>query len=266
MYAFKKIVAPFLFPIPVCLELLIVGLILLWFTRRQRLGKLFVSAGTLLLFVLGYGVFSGRLLKPLEWRYPVAHIRAEPAEAAAGPCRIAVLGSGFYPNPALPANAQVDDGFLHRLIEAVRLWREAQAAGRPAPILVSVAGKAPVDAKRAFLAEFAGIVGVPASAFDLIATARDTNEEARLIKARVGSDAFYLVTTASHMPRALLLCRRHGLNAVPAPAGHWVKGGARGEGESVLHRLHPGTDGLREAERAVYEYIGLVWTKLGVER
>ncbi|MDT5158330.1 MAG: hypothetical protein QOH51_2687, partial [Acidobacteriota bacterium] len=58
MFLFKKIVAPFLMPVPFCVALLLIGLLLLWFTRRQRAGKLFVTAGTLLLTLLGYGFAS----------------------------------------------------------------------------------------------------------------------------------------------------------------------------------------------------------------
>ena len=44
MFLFKKIIPLFFFPVPLCLELLLAGLALLWFTRRQRAGKILVSA------------------------------------------------------------------------------------------------------------------------------------------------------------------------------------------------------------------------------
>ena len=43
MFLFKKIVAPFFFPLSICLEILFLGLFLLWFTRRQKTGKIIVS-------------------------------------------------------------------------------------------------------------------------------------------------------------------------------------------------------------------------------
>ena len=56
MFLFKKIVALFLSPLSLSLALLLVGLGFLWFSRRQRAGKILVSAGVgLLLRVPGGG-------------------------------------------------------------------------------------------------------------------------------------------------------------------------------------------------------------------
>ena len=41
----KTIVSYFLLPYPVILTLLVAGLVLLWFTKRQRVGKILVSVG-----------------------------------------------------------------------------------------------------------------------------------------------------------------------------------------------------------------------------
>ncbi|MGD1103403.1 MAG: envelope biogenesis factor ElyC, partial [Terriglobia bacterium] len=79
MFLLKKIVSRFLFPLPLSLEFLFVGLFLLWFTRRQRAGKALVTCGALLLVGLSNIFTSNALLRPLEQRYPplvVAHIGA----------------------------------------------------------------------------------------------------------------------------------------------------------------------------------------------
>jgi uncharacterized SAM-binding protein YcdF (DUF218 family) len=70
MYLFKKIVAPLLFPVPLCLEILIVGLILLWFTKKQKAGKIIVSIGVGLTIIFSYGTFQDILLRSLESKYP----------------------------------------------------------------------------------------------------------------------------------------------------------------------------------------------------
>ncbi|HEX8189904.1 MAG TPA: hypothetical protein VF586_16225, partial [Pyrinomonadaceae bacterium] len=77
MFLFKKLVAPFLMPVPVCLALVLAGLLLLWFTRRQRAGKWLATAGAVSLLLLGYGAVSGRLLATLERRHaPVTDVSA----------------------------------------------------------------------------------------------------------------------------------------------------------------------------------------------
>ena len=75
MFLFKEIIGPLLLPMPFCLLLIIVGLILLWSTRRQKAGRLLVSAGSLLLLFFGYGISTKWLLGPLERQTPTSFQR-----------------------------------------------------------------------------------------------------------------------------------------------------------------------------------------------
>ena len=70
MFLLKKIVTPFFLPVSVCIEVLLLGLILLWFTRFQKTGKIIVTIGFILLTGLSYGPVSEALLRPLEYKYP----------------------------------------------------------------------------------------------------------------------------------------------------------------------------------------------------
>ncbi len=54
---------------------------------------------------------------------------------------------------------------------------------------------------------------------------KDTEEEAAAVKQAIGDAPFLLVTSASHLPRAMIFFQQEGLNPLPAP------------GESVGHRL-----------------------------
>jgi len=69
MFLIKKIVAPFFLPLSICLEILLLGLFVLWFTRRQRTGKILVSIGVILLTTISYGAVSDMFLGPLESKY-----------------------------------------------------------------------------------------------------------------------------------------------------------------------------------------------------
>ncbi len=110
MVLFKKIVPLFFFPVPLCLELLLGGLALLWFTRRQKAGKILVSAGAGLLLILGYSFVPDLLLRPLEQKYPpVADLAAGQAgskEVQDIKC-IVVLGGGHTSDPKLPVTSQI---------------------------------------------------------------------------------------------------------------------------------------------------------------
>jgi uncharacterized SAM-binding protein YcdF (DUF218 family) len=70
MFLFKKIVAPLFFPVPLCLEILLLGLFLLWFTKKQKAGKIIVSIGVGLIILFSYGTFQDILLRSLENKYP----------------------------------------------------------------------------------------------------------------------------------------------------------------------------------------------------
>ncbi|HEX8148577.1 MAG TPA: ElyC/SanA/YdcF family protein [Pyrinomonadaceae bacterium] len=251
MFLFKKLVAPFLMPVPVCLALLLSGLLLLWFTRRQRAGKWLATAGAVVLLLLGYGAVSGRLLATLERRHaPVTDV-----SAAAGRVRwVVVLGGGSSADAGLPAVMRLSEGSLARLIEGVRLQRQLPGSR----LLLSggsVFGSDPdAETMRALAVE----LGVDPAALDLDAVSPDTETQAEVVGARLGAEEFYLVTSASHMPRALALFRKAGANPLPAPT-HFLTQGDRG---SAPADFFPASGGLRRAEAATYEYLGLAWAKV----
>ena len=56
-------------PVPAVLLLGLLGLFFLWFTRRQKTGKVLVTMSTVLLGVFSYGVVTDMLVKPLEQEY-----------------------------------------------------------------------------------------------------------------------------------------------------------------------------------------------------
>jgi hypothetical protein len=58
----KKIIGPMFMPAFVCIEILLVGLLLLWFTKKQRAGKIVVTIGIVLLLGFGYELFPNRPL------------------------------------------------------------------------------------------------------------------------------------------------------------------------------------------------------------
>ncbi|MBV8859375.1 MAG: YdcF family protein [Acidobacteria bacterium] len=251
MFFFKKLVGPFLMPVPFCLALVLLGLALLWLKRRQGAGKWLATLGALLLLLLGYGSVSGRLLATLERRYAPAG----DVSAAAGRVRwVVVLGGGSSADEGMPAAMRLSEGSLARLVEGIRLQRQLPGSR----LLLSggsVFGSTPdAEAMRALAVE----LGVDPAALELDAASPDTETQAEAVRARLGAEEFYLVTSASHMPRALALFRKAGTNPTPAPT-HFLT-----QGNPTLSpgEFFPSTGGLRSAELATYEYLGLAWAKV----
>lgn len=250
MFLFKKVVGPLFFPVPLILVILILGLFFLLITRRQRAGKILVLIGTTFLSFLSYDGVSEMILRPLEYRYPPV-LSVQNIQNVKW---IVVLGGGHTSDPQLPVTSQLSEGSLARLVEGIRLHRDL-----PQTKLILSGGVIfdPVcNAK--LLAETALAIGMKKEDLILEEISKDTEEQARLIQQIVSKDRFILVTSASHMPRTMAFFRKLGMDPVPAPTEHLVK-------ERVAispGRFYPSVGGLRKAERAFYEYLGLAWAKL----
>jgi len=250
LFLFKKIVGPLFFPVSICLVLLVLGLIFLWFTRRQKTGKVLVTIGVVLLALFSYSAFSDHLLGPLEYRYPPVLNPAGFSDVK----WVVVLGSGHISDPRLPVTGQIDESAAVRLVEGIRLHRML-----PDSKLVLSGGRVfdPVPHARV-MADVAAVVGVDKHHIVLQARSRDTKDEARFIRDIVGNEKFILVTSASHMPRSMAMFKKLGMDPFPAPTDHWVK-----ERQRISPSMFfPSAGNLRKAERAVYEYLGLMWAKL----
>lgn len=250
MFLFKKLVAPLFFPVSVVLLILILGLFLLTLSHRKKTGKVLILMGVFLLGTLSYEAASEGLLKPLEYTYP-SLIHAVNMEDVRW---IVVLGGGCTSNKKLSVTSQVSDLSLFRLVEGIRLHREI-----PKSKLILSGGRVFDPASEAsVMAEVAIAIGVKKEDLVLEENSKDTEDQARLIHGMVKQEPFILVTSASHMPRSMILFKRLGMHPIPAPTEYKVKEG-RG---TIPKRFYPTADGLIKAERAFYEYLGLAWTRM----
>ena len=257
MFVAKKIVALGFDPVFLCLGILILGLICLWATRRQRLGKGLVALGTALLLLLSLPFIASGLLTPLEGRYPPLLNPETVSWGQTGPTSprwIVVLGGGHVSDPRLPANSQISAAALGRLVEGVRLYK-----AMPGSKLLLSGGVVfdPVP-EAEVMARIAGLLGVKPQDIMLETDSRDTADEAAIIAKIIGRGKFILVTSAAHMPRSMALFSKRGLEPIPAPADFLVREGQR----AAPGRFFPGAGSLWQVQVAVHEYLGLVWAWL----
>ncbi len=120
MFLFKKIVAPLIFPVPLCLEILLLSLFLLWFTKKQKAGKIVVTIGVGLLIIFSFGTFQNILLRSLEKKYP-SLINIQEVDDVKW---VVVLGGGHISDPQLPVTDQIAKSSLSRLVEGIRIHRK----------------------------------------------------------------------------------------------------------------------------------------------
>jgi len=125
MFPLKKIISRLFFPVPFCVEILLVGLVLLWFTRKQRAGKVAVTVGAALLMLMGNRTLSSQILNPLEHRYPPLDVttRGDALPGARSGKLIVVLSGGYTNDPRIPTDSQLAEDTLARVAKGVQLYR-----------------------------------------------------------------------------------------------------------------------------------------------
>jgi uncharacterized SAM-binding protein YcdF (DUF218 family) len=74
-------------------------------------------------------------------------------------------------------------------------------------------------------------------------------------KSLIGDEPFILVTSATHMPRAMMLFESLGLNPIPAPTNFYKT-------ESNSFFIAPEVESFNISRIAIHEYIGILWSKI----
>lgn len=239
----------FLFePLTICFLFFALGLVQVVLRRAKESATPFVL-GTLLLYLLALNSFSGYLIRPLERAYKPLNLQS--TQVTARPIAfVVVLGSGHWTDATLPATSMLDASALYRLTEGIRV-----ANHLPGATLV-LSGGAYRDKQTCaqVMANAARELGFDPTRIRLSPESLDTHDEARNIKALVGDKPFILVTSATHMLRAMKLFQNQGLSPIPAPTQYHDKG--RPE------RFLPDVNNIRTCQIAVHEYLGLAWSLL----
>ena len=249
----KKVITFAVYPITLCLTLLVVGLFFIWFTRRQRSGKIILTIGVIALTVFSLSFLSNSLLGVLENKYPPL----TDLQKLQGVKWIVVLGGGIVSDSRLSANDQISGASLSRLVEGIRIHKNLKGSKL---ILSGGAVFDPVPEAKV-LAEVAISLGVREENLLLESVSKDTEEQAQNIQKiakRQEIDKFVLVTSASHMPRAVALFNSFGMHPVPAPIDFQVKN------QSGLNPriFFPSSYSLIKMENVFHEYLGIAWARL----
>lgn len=250
MFVFlSKLLSPLLYPLGLSALLWVAAAVLRW-RGKERWAWRAGAAGVGVVLFFSNPLVGDALLATLEDDYPVVTVEEAPLAEA-----IVVLGGATVP-PLGPRRAvEVTDAY-DRLLHAIRLWR----AGR-APVLVLsggvityLVGSDMTEAE--CLRVLARECGVPEAVMLLEPDSRNTRENAlftaRLLRER-GLHRVLLVTSASHMRRALGAFRRAGVEAFPAPTDVQVA-----PKPLAPSRLLPDVEALRASSRAAKEYAGLL--------
>ena len=248
LFILKKVIGSLMMPLSISLIFSLIGLILLWFTKRTRLAGIFLSIGFFILLIFSAYLPSHWLNKFLEKKHaPLIHVSGVVNT-------VVVLGGGIIERQDLPENQQLTGASLIRLIEGIRLFDLIKAKGIQPTLIVSGGASIPnhITSGNAMY-KTALLLGVPKKNIVLENHSRDTHEEALFLKDPLKNQPFYLVTSAIHMPRAMSLFEHEGLHPIAAPTDFT---------ETIAPMYYyflPDDSNLSRSQSAVHEYLGQAW-------
>lgn len=247
LFLLKKFLGGLLMPVPLVLLLLVWAALMLSRKKTRWTGAVFALLATALLFVSSYAPLTNQIIAPLEQEYPAYQVASKPADY------VAVLGHSHVSSESQPLTSQLSPTGVVRVTEGIRIYRL-----NPGSKLVFT-GYSANDSEPVSYAEkskqLAIALGVPKTDILTFDGAHDTAAEAELLATNFSNKRLVLVTTASHMPRAMLLCNAAGLHPVPAPTNFLSK-----PVQSKL--LFPNAKTLAKARYWAHEQLGLLWAKL----
>lgn len=247
LFNLKKFIGGIMMPLPALLLLMALALLLLWFTRWQRSGKVILSLSWLFLLLFSLQPVADRLLRPIEATY-ATYRGHDPVNY------IVVLGGGYTFNPDWAPSSNLIGNSLPRVTEGVRLY----LAHPGAKMVFTGARGANTLSNAETAARVAESLGVPRSDIVVLDRPVDTEQEAAQVAKLIGRQPFLLVTSSNHLPRAMRFFEAQGLQPIPAPANQL----AITSPLNIWDRLLPSAMFLGHSERAWYETLGSLWQRL----
>lgn len=247
LFLLKKILGDFLSPVPVTLLLLLFALLTLMRRKGRWFGLLCLLLALAILFTASYPPLSQRLMEPYESRYPAYELSDQHHDY------VSVLGNWHQTTEEQPVTSELGPTAIVRLAEGIRVYRL-----NPGSRLIFTGFHGVDEDPVSFpdkLKELAVALGVPETDILTFNGPRDTAEEAQLIGDLFPDDSLVLVTSASHMPRAMALFRGAGLEPTPAPTGHLSKPDSR-------WWKFPDAKTLAKTELWLHEQLGQIWARL----
>lgn len=163
---------------------------------------------------------------------------------------VVVLGGGHISDPALSATEQLSRSSFARITKGIELSR----INPQSRLIVSGYGGSDPNSNAELMEKVARQADIPPANIITIPKAKDTEQEAAVISTYIGQRPTALVTSATHMQRALQQFQRYSNNISPVPTDYL---GKEIQGEQRLYEFLPDS-------RFIYRYDALWHEKLGI--
>ena len=243
LFTFKKIIGSLVMPLPLLLALLFISLFL-FMRNRRKLAITLQGLAILLLISISNSRITNAIIAPIEYNYH-QYQPDTPIDA------VVVLGCGHHGDARLPMSAQLYSCSLYRLIEGIHIHKQ-----HPNSRLITsgYGGDDPIS-NAEVMRDVAIKLGVSPYKITMQTHPKDTAEEAQALKNKLKNTPFVLVTSASHMPRAMAIFQAQGLNPIAAPTDYLSAQGS----QSAWWRQLPRSSNIKKIERWWYETLGRIY-------
>ena len=234
-------------PLPLGIAFIMLGLFFLYRNKLPK-AKLTLTFSIVWLFIFSYSPIANTLLHTIESNHPTLHTAPKDIKY------IYVLGGGHHTDDKLPITSQVVETSVVRLNEGIRLYHQLQ--GKAKIIVSGYHGLYDITEHAVMQQRLAVSLGVNKDDIILYLGTKDTQEEAKAGKKLLENEAFILVTSASHMTRALKFFTHEGLHPIPAPTNHL------GSRQHLNYTAIFSSRALEKSRIVFHEIIGLIWQKV----
>lgn len=255
---FSKLLPLFIYPLGLTCILLLIGLFLSG--RKSRFTFIPILLSLILLLTAANPRIANYLLQSLEQQYP-------PLSELPTADAIVVLGGAT--RPAAPPRILPDlNEHGDRIFYAAKLYKEAKA-----PLIILSGGRiewfGQEKSEAQDMAEILQLMGIPAEAMIQEGNSLNTYQNAiytQKILEENNINRILLVTSAFHMPRAMGIFRRLGINPIAAPTDFFVSeqelAAVNYSTESKILSFLPEPNSLAHTTLVIKEYIGTLVYRL----
>ena len=248
MNAFARVFIPLIEPIGLLWLALILLAVLLW--RKRARGFAFAAAAlAVFLYLIGASALPDALLRSLERPYFGVKLEALPTCDA-----VVLLGGSLDPSPDEVGGLHLTKAAdrIITALEVIRLGKAPVLVCGGSGIAMDGAMKIEADLFKQALTERR----VPVPEIISLGLCFDTHDEAartRALATQRGWRRVLLVTSASHLPRAVATFRGAGLEVVPVPCNFMTR---KTPGSWPARTAIPGYYGFEKTSVWLHEKIG----------
>jgi len=254
-FLLKKIVAAILMPLSLFFWSLLIA-VYCYYSGRRIAARNIAIMSVAAIYLLSLSPVAKLITSPLESWYP--KYQNQPVS------HVLVLGGSHSSSEQQPLSSLLSTTSLMRLTEGVNILKS-----NPESMLLLSGFKGRDQISNALaMSKVAQSFGVSASNIVLAEQVKDTSEEAKHWLEYLRSQApesrrLALITSATHMPRSMMLFDKHlsennTIDLVPAPT-EFIGGGVNGVHWSDFF---PHSANLFKVRRAWHEYLGIIWSLL----